>query len=243
MFHLLFLSQFGSKLEKRDYALKGGCNLRFFFGSPRYSEDMDLDVREVPVHKLQTRVNDILGSSPFVTILRAHGIEIANINEHKQTQTTQRWKLGLAVPGIHQPIPTKIEFSRRGMCEGEVAFDVVSTILTSGYEMQPVMTSHYTKFAAFMQKIQALADRKATQARDVFDLHLLCGISTDGENLPPHFAQKIAQAKDNLMTIDYDVFGAQVRAFLNPQDQEAYDEEAWDSIRLHLYEQLEGLLR
>jgi len=29
-FHLLFLAQLGHNLDKSCYALKGGCNLRFF---------------------------------------------------------------------------------------------------------------------------------------------------------------------------------------------------------------------
>ena len=47
LFHLLFLRHVSEKLEKGLYAIKGGCNLRFFFKSIRYSEDMDLDVRTV----------------------------------------------------------------------------------------------------------------------------------------------------------------------------------------------------
>lgn len=47
LFHLLFLQQLGTRLEKKLYALKGGCNLRFFFRSVRYSEDLDLDVQIV----------------------------------------------------------------------------------------------------------------------------------------------------------------------------------------------------
>ena len=49
-FHLLFLEQLGRKLDKRHYALKGGCNLRFYLRSVRYSEDMDLDVQSTPVN-------------------------------------------------------------------------------------------------------------------------------------------------------------------------------------------------
>lgn len=30
LFHLLFLDVFGRKVDKRFYAVKGGCNLRFF---------------------------------------------------------------------------------------------------------------------------------------------------------------------------------------------------------------------
>jgi hypothetical protein len=44
LFHLLFLRQLASGEDRSLIALKGGCNLRFFFGSIRYSEDMDLDV-------------------------------------------------------------------------------------------------------------------------------------------------------------------------------------------------------
>jgi predicted nucleotidyltransferase component of viral defense system len=45
IFHLLFLRAFGARVDKSLFALKGGCNLRFFFKSVRYSEDMDLDIR------------------------------------------------------------------------------------------------------------------------------------------------------------------------------------------------------
>ena len=64
-FHLLFLARLGQKLDKRFYALKGGCNLRFFFKSIRYSEDMDLDVQTIPVSELRGRVAGILKSVPF----------------------------------------------------------------------------------------------------------------------------------------------------------------------------------
>jgi len=44
LFHLTFLRALATRGEgKQRIALKGGCNLRFYFGSVRYSEDMDLD--------------------------------------------------------------------------------------------------------------------------------------------------------------------------------------------------------
>ena len=57
IFHLILLGDIGRKLDKQKWALKGGCNLRFFFRSPRYSDDMDLDVRGVPVDVLREKVN------------------------------------------------------------------------------------------------------------------------------------------------------------------------------------------
>ena len=63
VFHLLFLAQLGQKLDKKRFALKGGCNLRFFLRSPRYSEDMDLDVQVEPVDTLREKVGGILRST------------------------------------------------------------------------------------------------------------------------------------------------------------------------------------
>ena len=44
VFHFLFLEELLKISDPRLYVLKGGVNLRFFFKSPRYSLDMDLDV-------------------------------------------------------------------------------------------------------------------------------------------------------------------------------------------------------
>ena len=43
-FHLLFLERLLKLADPKLFVLKGGVNLRFFYGDPRYSEDMDLHV-------------------------------------------------------------------------------------------------------------------------------------------------------------------------------------------------------
>ena len=44
LFHLVFLRALVAKGEDKTLiALKGGCNLRFYFDSVRYSEDIDFD--------------------------------------------------------------------------------------------------------------------------------------------------------------------------------------------------------
>ena len=40
-FHLCFLQELLRTFDPKLVALKGGINLRFFFKSPRYSEDME----------------------------------------------------------------------------------------------------------------------------------------------------------------------------------------------------------
>src|SRR3990170_3419265 len=94
-FHLLFLAQLGRRLDKKLYVLKGGCNLRFFHRSVRYSEDMDLDLAAVDTHLLRDKVRAIFASRPFAEILEARGMETEHVTEQKQAGTTQRWTLGL----------------------------------------------------------------------------------------------------------------------------------------------------
>jgi len=47
IFHLEFLRWLGRKLKPKNYCLKGGANLRFYFNSFRYSEDMDIDAQRL----------------------------------------------------------------------------------------------------------------------------------------------------------------------------------------------------
>src|SRR2546428_11060054 len=94
-FHLLFLAQLGIRLDKKLYALKGGCNLRFFWKSIRYSQDIDFDVHTIAQQTLQKNVKQILDAPGFRQILRSFKIQLTKVSEPKQTSTTQRWKVHL----------------------------------------------------------------------------------------------------------------------------------------------------
>jgi len=172
VFHLLFLRALGARVDKSLFSLKGGCNLRFFLRSIRYSEDMDLDIQTMAVGTLRNNVNRLLVEPTFVQGLRTHGIELLKIAEPKQTETTQRWKLILRNTVSRADTPTKIEFSRRGL-DYERAIDPVDAAIIREYRLYPVIVQHYTASAAFTQKVLALALREQVQSRDVFDLKLL----------------------------------------------------------------------
>jgi predicted nucleotidyltransferase component of viral defense system len=237
-FHLLFLVQLSRRVDKRGFVVKGGCNLRFFHRSIRYSEDMDLDVGDVDPLELCDKVRAVLASRPFAQILEARGIRIDHVTEHKQTDTTQRWKLGLQVEGAAVSLPTKIEFSRRGLDEG-VAFGSVDASVARAYHLPPLMVSHYDGATAFRQKVGALAGRRETQARDVFDLHHLRaagGAAGAVAQLDPRIVER---ATANALTVDFGMFKGQVLAYLPPEDQAHYDSsEVWDTIVLEVVEAL-----
>lgn len=238
LFHLLFLSQLVRKLDKRFYALKGGGNLRFFFKSPRYSDDIDLDVQSISVTLLRKRINHILNSKPFRDILQVRDIEIEHITEHKQTETTQRWKLGLTVSHQEKPLPTKIEFSRRGL-DKHVKFEPISPEVIRTYDLPLILVNHYPAETACIQKIRALISRKTAQARDVFDLYLLLASRVEKVDLPDKLRSKINEVKENIFSMDFVIFKSQVISYLEPEDQSGFDsKEVWDNIRLHVVEAL-----
>ncbi len=237
-FQLLFLDQLGRKLNKRDYALKGGCNLRFYLRSVRFSEDMDFDIRATPGPVLQDRVEQILSGKPFSMILRSRGLAIVRVSAPKQTDTTQRWKIVLAAGGGGLPLRTRIEFSRRGF-DAAPGFDSVDPDLIRDYRLTPFLASHYPPPAAFRQKIGALIPRAQTQARDIFDLdHLLrCGVNP--RELPPHARWR--EAQQHALSMPFAVFKSQVLAFLAPERQAQYDDpRVWDEIVLRVVEALKG---
>src|SRR6266513_1000847 len=86
-FHLLFLAHFGARVDKKLYCLKGGCNLRFFWKSIRYSEDIDFDVHTIAKQTLQKNIRQILDAPGFKRILQTAKLELTSISETKQTST------------------------------------------------------------------------------------------------------------------------------------------------------------
>lgn len=239
IFHLIFLGHLERKLDKALFALKGGCNLRFFFKSIRYSEDMDFDVRIIAKQILQNKINKLLSSSAFLQVLRGKGIEILNISEPKQTETTQRWKLALRVAGLSLPLPTKIEFSRRDMATG-VAFEPVDSELIRAYQLYPIITNHYALQTAFNQKVDALIHRSETQARDIFDLKILLDLGADPKKLDKAIKNKINIAIENALCIDFPEFKSQVWAYLLENYQEYYNSlDVWRNIQNKVIQALE----
>jgi len=239
-FHLSFLAHLTRGTDKRAFVLKGGCNLRSFHRSVRYSEDMGLDVAGVDEHVLRERLRAILSSRPFAQALESRGMRIEHVTEHKQTPTVQRWKLGLLTDRGERPLPTKVEFSRRGMDEG-AEFGSVDPDLVRSHGLAPFMVSHYGAAAALKQKVGALAHRTETQARDVFDFHHLLAAGAPRVALAGIDPRTLDQARSRAAAIDFAVFKSQVLAYLQPDDQARYDApDVWDTLVLEVLEALEA---
>ena len=242
LFHLLFLNQLGRKLDKKLYALKGGCNMRFYFHSIRYSEDMDLDVQKTGIGRIQKAVMDILLNKAFSDNLESFGIRKIippDMTKAKQTETTQRFKIHLLTQS-GEDLFTKVEFSRRGP-KGLIKVEPVYSEILRAYKMPPLLVPHYEAPPAIEQKIHALAHRSVLQARDIFDLFLL---SSHYHKSQQEFLEingaTLKTAHDNIFLVEFPQFRDTVAAYLGAGDQKIYSSSAvWDEIKLNVSRFLE----
>jgi hypothetical protein len=245
VFHFCFLERLLKISDAGMYVLKGGVNLRFFFRSPRYSEDMDLDVVAGSVETLRKNGYKILGDAAFQRSLRVFGIEDIDINDPhkaKHTATTQRFRCSL-VRSSGQRLPTKVEFSRRKVDPGDDAVaEYLDADIARGYRKLAYQCRHYAGAAAVVQKIEALAGRAVTQARDVFDL----GILDQGGYLSVAAGQgalataPVTDAIECLVSLTWADYEGQVLEFLEARGREEYGTpEAWDSLQQRVLEVLQ----
>lgn len=237
LFHVSFLDVLSHRLEPARYVLKGGTNLRYFFGSVRYSEDIDLDLLGVPGWNLEKKVDDIMVGGALKVLLRANQVAVAEFTKPKQTETTQRWKVGLDAPGRDEPIRTKIEFSHR-KGSGEHRLEPIPSPVVEPYALRPPSVQHYTGDVPAEQKVAALAGRSETQARDVFDLEMLLR----RRPLPAGSvdARTAREAAERALELPFDAFRDQVLPFLEPDAAELYDAAAWEQMQTYVAEKLEA---
>jgi predicted nucleotidyltransferase component of viral defense system len=242
LFHLVFVrAVFASLGDKRLLAVKGGVNLRFFFQSVRFSEDLDLDVMAMSKEALENRVDRLLKAPAVVSPLKARGIIIRDISKPKQTETVQKWKLAVASQATSIDQRTKIEFSRRATVEAAI-LDPVDSEIANAYGIPAFLATHYRCAEAVRQKIHALEGRSQPQPRDVFDLHLLLARPDAPKQLDEEAVGWLERAAANAAALTYDEYVSLVVAYLDPEHAEIYSSrETWEAMQFDVIERLEAL--
>jgi hypothetical protein len=239
LFHLHFVRLLCSGPSKGSFAVKGGCNLRFFFESVRYSEGIDLDVAGLPVHALKEKVSAVLTGPALSMPLRSRGIVVTTVSAPKQTETTQRWKVGLSAEGHALPLHTKIEFSRRATMEESKVEPIAASVLAE-HQLMPFLAPHYPLAAAMRQKVGALAGRSVVQARDVFDLGVLLARSGGSVDALQPIHSALPKAIERAMDVSYADFRSQVGSYLQPEHLDTYgSRDAWDALQMRVVDLLE----
>ena len=227
-FHLAFLHVLQARLDQSRYVLKGGANLRYFFGSVRYSEDIDLDAVGIEPWKLEAKIDEVLASPAIGVLLRSGGLALDQVTKPKQTATTQRWKPIVTVAGRRSQVRTKIEFSQRSADPRRV-LEAVPERVVAPYALRPPTMLHYTAEAAIEQKVGALAHRSEMQARDLFDLELLLRLHPESVVAGALAPDTLDLAVERSFELPFQAFRDQVVRFLDAEIVELYDNpRAWE---------------
>ena len=240
-FHLAFLQVLQARLDQARYVLKGGANLRYFFESLRYSEDLDLDAVEMEDWRLEEKVDEVLASPSMRVLLRSGGLAVEEVTKPKQTGTTQRWKSVIKVEERPVPVRTKIEFSHRPPDPRRI-LEAVPDRIVAPYALRAPTMLHYTASASIEQKVGALAQRSEPQARDVFDLELLLRRHRDAVRPGEIEPQILSVAVERTFELPFEAFRDQIVAFLDAEVVELYDNrDAWEQMRTFVAERLSEL--
>ena len=243
IFHLLFL-QVLTAHSRDKFVLKGGANLRYFFGSVRYSNDIDLDVVGKRGGQVERNVDAVLSGHALRVLLGQFDLRVQDISKPKQTDTTRRWKLAIARDdATGYEVRTKIEFSNRGETSDDRLFETIPRHIVDPYAVRPASLSHYGLTAALEQKMAALALRSETKARDVFDLELLFRLRRTSEQLRAIDVRHAPLAAQRAREISYSSFRSEVVPFLDPDIAVLYDDdEQWESMRTTVGDEITTLV-
>ncbi len=242
-FHLLFLRVL--LVKGADWCtLKGGANLRYFFDSPRYSNDIDLDFQSKASWTIAKKVGGLLeGRTQLAVLARQSKIGLAEVSASKETETTLRWKIALSAAEHDQLIRTKVEFSGRDGQSDDVALRSVPNEIVAPYGLHSPCVLHYRRGAAIAQKIAALALRSETKARDIFDLDLLLRQhNAEGEDLSGVDPAYAKDAAERAMSIPFASFTSEVAPFLDAELASLYDEASWDNMRMTVADGLDAIV-
>lgn len=226
---LAFLQVLPTRLAPADYVVKGGANLRLFYDSRRRSQDIDLDYLGSSFWRAEERVDGVLASRAFADLLRVQGVALVDLVKPKQTDTTRRWKFAVEGPGAR--LNSKIEFSARGGTDPEYAFEAARADVGRAAGLRAVRANHYLPPAAMRQKIHALAERRETEPRDVFDLDLLVASFPEAVRIGDLPAELVGKAIDAAFAVPFEAYKELVLDFLEEEFAEIYDRrEVWEEM-------------
>lgn len=242
-FQATFLETATATLPIAEYAVKGGMNLRFFFGSVRSSKDMDFDYLGERFTAWEDRVNALFDGRPLDRLLRLRGIRVTRLNRlKKQTAVTKRWTLSLATETVTDA-SSKVEFSAREATGRGLGREIAGADaeIARALGIGRVTLQHYVPSAAIAQKVGALRGRTHTEPRDVFDLDHLFRRYPEALGAAQIVAEEIDAAVARAQALTYDEYRSAVVPFL---DEDLWPilgtAVAWEAMRARVVEVLEA---
>ena len=206
----------------------------------RRSSDIDLDFAGDDAWDLPRRMGLALESAALRDALSRWGLRTSAPNLAKSTSTTARWKLSVEGPGVLAA--TKVEFSMRQGAVGRYRAESVSPAVAAAAGVRP-MANHYTPGAAVAQKVGALADRRETQARDIFDLDFLFTRYPNDAATARADPAKVDLARQRVFELTYAAYRDLVVDYLEPDSVERYEGEGeWGRMVLEVGARLDEMV-
>ena len=242
-FHLILLDELGGRLSHEHWVLKGGVNLRAFFQSIRFSEDIDIDAVLLKRQAIRKHLREILKSETFLRRIRSVGIQNLLVGDKeisKDSETTLRFNRGVIVGGVPHSTTVEVSFrvpdARDRSETAAVDSSFCETYLGLGTSVQ---APHYVRLSALAQKLDALANRAAVQARDVFDICWLTRVALDRDDRQwvamRLGADLLQKARERAMEIEYQEYRDTVLDYLDPAESASYaGEDAWIEQQLRV---------
>lgn len=152
----LFLRNFYTKSDSRNFLFKGGTLLKLVFGSPRFSEDLDFTGI-----KNSTHYEEIL--QDCLLMLSSEGIKMELVDS-KPTSGGHLAIIKVKLVGEEVEIQNQISFRPRGKVTSESI--VVTSNISPAYNIYML-----DRRVVVAEKVKALIDR--AKPRDFFDLYFI----------------------------------------------------------------------
>lgn len=146
------------------WAFVGGTALRFLFGMPRFSEDLDFSLIQAG---MPDRFTDLMNKAK--TVFEAENYEVTvNVKEQKTVKSAfikfsrLLYELGLS-PMVSQTLSIKVEIDTNPPAGAQLETSIVRKDIL-------LNLLHYDKASLLAGKLHALLMRNYVKGRDIYDL-------------------------------------------------------------------------
>jgi len=235
-------------------ALKGGLALRATHGSPRMTDDIDLNaVQSMSDTALDKTIGKALASA--TAELQSLGlIHEPTVNVAKQTDTTWRWKVNAELErGGH--LHMQVEVSRRAAELGTPISRTTRPITHGHVHVPSTMIDVYPPDQLATAKLVALLARDRNKPRDLYDLQILINAQVQpSAELADFLADRQAKTGEsvddtvnrlwqNIEAIDYEIARTQLLDHLDTPVANNLTEQHWVDIQTEVGDTVAQWLR
>jgi len=204
-FQHLFLSNLYRFDGSQNVMFKGGTALRFIYGSPRFSEDLDFSVFNIESYKVKSLVEDLF-TKVLVEIERV-GIEVELGSKPGPTSEGYYGDASFKIYD-YPPVTVSINVSARNKRQISSEIETIPNDFTPPYNIYRLPQKLLIE-----EKIDALLERK--KARDFYDIYYIMRKGL----LTPEQKKRLIEVRNLIESSDID-YKNELTPFL-PQDQQA----------------------